>query len=65
MPFFPVTGWLILGFDLVLLAVFVAQDPFYALLGLVLVAVLSVGYLLLARARGAAPEEIAEWPLPS
>lgn len=58
-PFFAFTGYLVLGFDLLLLAVFVAQDPFYSLLGLVLVAGLSASYLLLARARENASKGIA------
>lgn len=62
MPFFPLTGYLVLGFDLLLLAVFAAQDPFYSLLGLVLVAGLSAGYLMLARTRENSPAEIAELP---
>lgn len=62
MPFFPLTGYLVLAFDLLLLAVFVAQDPFYSLLGLVLVAGLSAGYLLLARTRKNAPMAIIELP---
>ena len=65
MPFYPISACLALTLDLVLLAVFVVQDPYYSMLGLVLVAALSAGYLLLARARGTAPEEIPEWPLPS
>lgn len=60
MPFFPFTGYLVLGFDLLLLAVFVAQDPFYSLLGLVLVGVLSAAYLLLARTSVAAVSKIAD-----
>jgi APA family basic amino acid/polyamine antiporter len=64
MPFFAFTGWLVLGFDLLLLAVFVVQDPFYSLLGLVLVAGLSAGYLLLASVRGPARKETSEFPLP-
>ena len=28
MPFIAFTGWLVLGFDLLLLAVFAVQDPF-------------------------------------
>lgn len=63
-PFFAFTGWLVLGFDLLLLAVFVAQDPFYSLLGLVLVAGLSGGYLLLSRVRRTASDENAELPVP-
>ena len=35
------------------------------LLGVVLVAALSTGYLLLARLRNVAPEETIEWPSPS
>jgi len=62
MPFFPLTGYLVLAFDLLLLAVFVAQDPFYSLLGLVLVAGLSAGYLLLARLRKNAPMAIIDIP---
>ncbi len=62
MPFFPLTGYLVLGFDLLLLAVFVAQDPFYSLVGLVLVAGLSAGYLLLAHTRKSAPAAITELP---
>lgn len=62
MPFFPLTGYLVLAFDLLLLAVFVAQDPFYSLLGLVLVAGLSAGFLLLARLRENAPTAITELP---
>lgn len=58
-PYFAFTGYLVLGFDLLLLAVFVAQDPFYSLLGLVLVAGLSASYLLLARARENASTGIA------
>lgn len=65
MPFFPLSGWLVLGFDVLLLVVFVVQDPFYSLLGLVLVAALSAGYLALARMRIAAPEEPIEWPSPN
>ena len=65
MPFYPLSIWLVLGFDLVLLAVFVVQDPYYSLLGVVLVAALSAGYLLLARLRNTAPEETIEWPSPS
>jgi basic amino acid/polyamine antiporter, APA family len=62
MPFFPLTGYLVLGFDLLLLAVFVAQDPFYSLLGLVLVAGLSAAYLLLARTGESALAGITEPP---
>jgi L-asparagine transporter-like permease len=62
MPFFPLTGYLVLGFDLLLLAVFVAQDPFYSLVGLVLVAGLSGGYLILARARENTPATINDFP---
>lgn len=65
MPLYPFSGWLVLAFNLLLLAVFVAQDPFHALLGLVLVAALSAGYLLLARVRTIAPAESIEWPLPN
>ena len=65
MPFYPLSIWLVLGFDLVLLGVFVVQDPYYSLLGVVLVAALSAGYLLLARLRNTAPEETIEWPSPS
>lgn len=65
MPFYPVSAWLALGLDIVLLAVFVAQDPFYALLGLVLVAALSAGYLALARFRVPVPKETIEWPSPN
>jgi APA family basic amino acid/polyamine antiporter len=65
MPLYPLSIWLVLGFDLVLLAVFVVQDPYYSLLGVVLVAALSAGYLLLARLRNTAPEETIEWPSPS
>lgn len=65
MPLYPLSGWVVLAFNLILLAVFVAQDPFHALLGLVLVAALSAGYLLLARVRKIAPAESIEWPLPS
>ena len=60
MPFFAVTGYLVLGFDLLLLAVFVAQDPFYSLLGLVMVGVLSATYLLLAPTRKALANEVAD-----
>ena len=65
MPLYPLSGYLALGLDAVVLAVFVVQDPFNSLLGLVLVAALSAGYLLLARNREAVPEETQEWPLPS
>ncbi|MGX7951895.1 APC family permease [Tsuneonella sp. HG249] len=65
MPLYPLSAWAALAFNLILLLVFVVQEPFYTLLGLVLVAALSAGYLLLARAGGEAPEENAEWPLPS
>lgn len=62
MPFWPLSGYLVLGFDLLLLAMFVAQDPFYSLLGLVMVAGLSAGYLLLARTRENAPAGFTELP---
>ncbi len=62
MPFYPLSGYVVLAFDLLLLAVFVAQDPFYSLLGLVLVAGLSAGYLLLTRLRGGNAADIAELP---
>ena len=65
MPFYPFSAWLVVGFDVILLAVFVAQDPFNSLLGVVLVLALSAGYLALARARTLAPEEPIEWPLPN
>jgi APA family basic amino acid/polyamine antiporter len=65
MPLYPLSIWLVLGLDLVLLAVFVVQDPYYSLLGVVLVAALSAGYLLLAPLRRSTPEEIIEWPSPS
>ncbi len=65
MPFYPFSGWLVLVFDCALLLVFVVQDPFYSLLGLVLVAALSAGYLALARTRSGAPEESIEWPSPN
>jgi APA family basic amino acid/polyamine antiporter len=65
MPLYPLSGWLALGFDTILLIVFVAQDPFYSMLGLVLVAALSAGYLALARFRAAPPGEPIEWPSPS
>ncbi len=63
-PFFAFTGWLVVGFDLLMLAVFIVQDPFYSLLGLVLVVGLTAGFLLLARARSTAREDTAERPLP-
>lgn len=44
-PFQPWSLWLALGLNLALLGVFVVQDPFNALLGFVLVAVLSAGAL--------------------
>lgn len=40
---------LVIGFDALLLAVFVAQDPFFALLGFVLVGALAGAYRLFAR----------------
>ena len=45
-PFQPWSLWLALGLNLALLGVFVAQDPFNALLGFALVALLSAGALL-------------------
>lgn len=47
-PAFTVTMSLVVAINLGLMAVFVAQDPFNALLGFVLVGVLSAGYFLLA-----------------
>lgn len=64
MPFYPLSIWLVLAFDLVLLAVFIVQDPTYSLLGMVLVTALSGGYLLIARVRSIALEETIEWPSP-
>ncbi|MFN6936052.1 MAG: amino acid permease, partial [Tsuneonella sp.] len=43
-------------FDALLLAVFVAQDPFFALLGFGMVAGLSLAYRMFARPRPAGPE---------
>jgi hypothetical protein len=51
-PFFWPLMSLLLLLDVVTLAVFVAQDTYYSLLGFGLVAVLSGGYWLLARVRG-------------
>lgn len=48
-PFFWPLMCLLLLLDAVTLAVFIAQDPYYALLGFGLVAALSGGYWLLAR----------------
>ena len=48
---------LVVFFDALLLAVFIAQDPFYALLGFALVGLLAAGYQLLApRNRVVEPE---------
>lgn len=44
-PFQPWSLWLALGLNLALLGVFVVQDPFNALLGFALVALLSIGAL--------------------
>jgi APA family basic amino acid/polyamine antiporter len=65
MPLYPLSGWIALAFDTIILAVFVVQDPFYSMLGLALVAALSAGYLALARLRTAAAGEPIEWPSPS
>jgi APA family basic amino acid/polyamine antiporter len=51
MPLYPVSGWAVLAFNLLLLGIFVVQDPLNSLLGLVLVGVLSSGYLALAQLR--------------
>ncbi len=50
-PAFKVTMALVVAINLALMAVFVAQDPFNALLGFVLVGALSAGYFLLTSRR--------------
>ena len=58
---------LVIGFDALLLAVVVAQDPFFALLGFVLVGALAGGYRLFARPmdEGIIEEREAPWTSPS
>ena len=59
-PFYPWSIWFVLLLNLALLAVFVVQDPFDALLGYGLVALLSAGYLLFARRQAEPLAEAAE-----
>ena len=49
--------FVVAGLDALLLAIFVMQDPFFALLGFALVGVLSVGYWFLARPKMAVQAE--------
>ena len=69
-PFQPWSLWLALMLNLALLGVFVAQDPWNALLGFALVALLSAGHTLLARAADPHPSSADDtvaadaWNLP-
>ena len=56
-PAFGAVIAVVLAVDLGLMAVFVVQDPFNALLGFGLVGVLSAGYLLLNRNRPTGGEQ--------
>lgn len=59
-PAYWLTITVVIVFDAALLAVFVAQDPFFALLGFGMVAALSLAYRALARPKPSGPEtEIA------
>lgn len=70
-PFQPWSLWLALLLNLALLGVFVAQDPWNALLGFALVGLLSAAYLLFARAadpHAPSADEIGDadaWKMPN
>lgn len=61
-PLYPFTAWLALLINLVLLAVFVFQDPFYSLLGIVLVAAISVPYFALKGRPNRVPTPVEQNP---
>lgn len=65
-PAFAIVVPLAIAINAALLVVFIVQDPFYALLGFALVAVLAGGYFVFAgKGRRPADAGASEWPSPN